>query len=236
MHNLSISSQKKNPNLISTLIISPGATPTTNDRVASRFQKGSPKVTPSKAGRRATNVNMDPTSDFFRRHSLLLKSYNTKDVREWNENFTLLKLKPKFTVLIVDDAPCQIEPLLAMIESWDEIECEVAYDGLMAVQMVKDKLNEGYMYHLLFVDLMMPHDGFETTKDIRKEETLKKIRPKNCIIGVTAENLDPETDVKAKQSGMDDIFRKPWRKDMIFNILKKRAKELSIPLSITELD
>lgn len=222
--------------MISNLIVSPGATPTTNDRVGPRFENGVSKAEPLKNSRRSATINMEPTSNFFRRHSVLLKSYNTQHVREWNENFTYLKLKPKFTVLIVDDAPCQIEPLLAMIESWEEVACEVADDGLMAVQMVKDKVAEGFMYHLLFVDLMMPHDGFETTKDIRKEEASKKIKPRNCIIGVTAENLDPETDVKAKLSGMDDIFRKPWRKDMIYDILKKRAKELSITLNITELD
>lgn len=231
---MNLSTPKKVANLISNLIISPGATPTTNDRMATRFQNGSPRV--EEAGRRVFKLSMDPTSEFFRRHSLLLKSYKTKNVREWTEDFTSLKLNPRFTILIVDDAPCQIEPILAMIDSWDEVECEVADDGLMAIQMVKDKMNEGYMYHLMFVDLMMPHDGFETTKDIRKEEALRKTKPRNCIIGVTAENLDPETDVKAKQSGMDDIFRKPWRKDMIYNILKKRAQDLSITLNITELE
>ena len=177
---------------------------------------------------------MDPNSEFFRRHALLLKSYNHSYVREWSENVTVLKPMEVFTVLVVDDVPDQVNNAIDILTSWNEISCEGAYDGLEAVQMVRNKMNEGKMYHLILTDLTMPHDGFETTKDIRKEEASRNTKPKYCIIGVTAEGLSSISDVKAKQSGMDDTITKPLRRDILAPILINRAEELGMKLELTD--
>ena len=232
MHNMMIPpATKKISNLISTLLISPGQTPSATDRMLPRFGGA---AAGAEKQRKRTNLNMDPTSDFFRRHSLLLKSYNTKHVREWNENITFLKPMEEFTVLVVDDAADQLHIAINIISSWNEIYCEGAYDGLEAVQMVRNKMNEGNMYHLILTDLTMPHDGYETTKDIRKEELSRNTKPKYCIIGVTAEGLSSLSDVKAKQCGMDDTTKKPLNRNEVKKILLKRAQELGIDLQLTD--
>lgn len=223
---------KKISNLISTLLISPGLTPTASDRMLPRFSSGS--VGSAEKQRKSTNINMDPSSEFFRRHSLLLKSYKHRYVREWTENVTFLQPMEQFTVLVVDDVPDQVNNAIDILTSWNEIACEGAYDGLEAVKMVRNKMNEGKMYHLILTDLTMPHDGFETTKDIRKEEATRNTKPKYCIIGVTAEGLSSISDVKAKQSGMDDTITKPLRRTILANILTKRAAELGIDLQLTD--
>ena len=231
IHNLNILPvARRIGSLISTLIISPGLTPTASDRMLPRFssEKGEKQ-------RKVTNLKMDPTSDFFRKHSLLMKSYNTRHSREWTENVTHLKLFPEFTILVVDDVPEQVNNAIDLLSTWNEINCEGAYDGLEAVQMVRNKMNEGKMYHLILTDLTMPHDGFETTKDIRKEEVTRNTQPRYCIIGVTAEGLSSLSDVKAKQSGMDDTITKPLRRDILEGFIKKRAEELGIPLTLTTI-
>lgn len=232
IHTLMTPNIKKMGSLISNMLISPGITPSTSDRMLPRFTNSA--VASAEKPRKGAALNMDPSNEFFRRHSLLYKSYNHRYVREWTENVTPLNPLEQFTVLVVDDVPDQVNNAIDILTSWNEIACEGAYDGLEAVQMVRNKMNEGKMYHLILTDLTMPHDGFETTKDIRKEEANRNTKPKNCIIGVTAEGLSSISDVKAKQSGMDDTITKPLRRDILATMIMKRAEELGIELSLTD--
>lgn len=97
-------------------------------------------------------------------------------------------------------------------------ECDLAVDGLEAMEMLRAKV-----YDILFVDLQMPRmDGFEATAALRKEFDAT-IRP--IIIAMTG---SAGTDDRAEclRAGMDDHISKPVRIEELRALLLKWAKAL----------
>jgi len=97
-------------------------------------------------------------------------------------------------------------------------ECDLAVDGLEAVEMLRAKV-----YDILFVDLQMPRmDGFEVTAALLKEFD-QTIRP--VIIAMTG-SAGSDDRAECLRAGMDDHISKPVRLEELQGLLIKWAKIL----------
>ena len=100
------------------------------------------------------------------------------------------------------------------------VEVEMAFDGRIAVDMVRDK-PENY-YDLIFMDIQMPNmNGYDATRTIRAmgREDLQKIP----IIAMSADAFSDDV-YKAKESGMDDHISKPVEIPKLSETLEKWLK------------
>ena len=89
-----------------------------------------------------------------------------------------------------------------------------AKNGREAVEMLENSETE--RYQLVFMDIQMPlMDGYQATKEIRKDNTVIP------IIAVTAFAF-AEDEQRVKQSGFSDYVAKPIKP----NDLKKKITEL----------
>jgi PAS domain S-box-containing protein len=106
-------------------------------------------------------------------------------------------------ILLAEDN--QINVLLAkqFLKQWD-VECDVAENGAIAVQLAKTN-----NYDMVLMDLQMPEmDGYTATEEIRKLEPVE--RYKNLpIIALTASAMLDNKD-RAFVVGMDDYVSKPF--------------------------
>jgi PAS domain S-box-containing protein len=111
---------------------------------------------------------------------------------------TMNILKPRFTVLVVDDEPVNVELLEAYLHS--EHDVITAFNGFEAIESAcKNKPD------LILLDIMMPDiNGFEVCKILKGSKDTAHIP----IIMVTAlSNRDDR--IKAIEAGTDDFITKP---------------------------
>jgi len=97
---------------------------------------------------------------------------------------------------------------------------DIATDGLQAVQKVSANT-----YDLILMDCQMPVlDGFEATRQIRKNEIKNKANQRIPIVALTANahNKDRE---RCLAVGMDDYLPKPIVKDDLYNLLTQYLKQ-----------
>ena len=100
-----------------------------------------------------------------------------------------------------------------------EAEVELAADGKIAVDMLKDA-PEGY-YDAVLMDIQMPNmNGYQATRAIRK---LPDERAKIPIIAMTA-NAFEEDRQAALAAGMDDYVAKPVEISELFRTIMKNLK------------
>ena len=107
-------------------------------------------------------------------------------------------------VLLVDDIDLNREIATELL-SMNGIQVECAFDGQMAVDMVREKPE--HYYDLVFMDIQMPKmNGYEATKAIRasEREDLKSIP----IVAMSADAFSDDV-YRAKESGMNDHVSKP---------------------------
>lgn len=152
--------------------------------------------------------------------------------RTWDEEITHLSLEDSFHVLVVDDFKTQSDLVSNLLTSYQNVTVEVADDGDVAVRMVRKRMDEGKVFHLILIDICMPHNGYEATKDIRRLERERNTLPVHHIIGITAEGISFKTDAKARECGMDDTVSKPLTKVAIERFIAKRCQELSIDFEV----
>lgn len=90
-----------------------------------------------------------------------------------------------FTILAVDDSAFVCKALETLPISVER-KFEFAKNGIEAVQKYKDSISQGFLYHLILMDLQMPMmDGYEATKAIRTEEA-EKGYPRSYICAISA--------------------------------------------------
>jgi len=107
-------------------------------------------------------------------------------------------LKPRFTILVVDDEPVNVELLEAYLHS--EHEVITAFNGFEAIENARNKKPD-----LILLDIMMPDiNGFEVCKILKSSKDTAHIP----IIMVTAlSNRDDRA--RAIEVGTDDFLSKP---------------------------
>ncbi len=119
--------------------------------------------------------------------------------------------QPVYRILIVDDREDNCDLLTQLFNSIG-FETQAAANGQEAIA-----LWQTWEPHLIFMDMRMPvMDGYEATKQIRA--TLKG--QATVIIALTASAFDEERFV-VLSAGCNDFVRKPFREEVILNIISK---------------
>lgn len=126
-------------------------------------------------------------------------------------------------VLVVEDNGIN-QLLIVKVLQKREFEIDVADNGVIALNMLKDK-----DYDIILMDLQMPEmDGYEVTRIIRNLENNKKGVP---IVAMTAHTIKGERE-RCIEIGMDDYVPKPFNVDELFdkmfNLVKDRFDEANI--------
>ena len=120
--------------------------------------------------------------------------------------------------LLAEDNGLNAEIAMTILQD-AEAEVELAADGKIAVDMLKD-VPVGY-YDAILMDIQMPNmNGYEATKAIRK---LTDERAKIPIIAMTA-NAFEEDRQAALAAGMDDYVAKPVEISELFRTIMKNLK------------
>ena len=96
---------------------------------------------------------------------------------------------------------------------------DVASDGRQAV----DAWRRG-TYDLILMDCQMPHlDGYEATREIRREERETSAVRRIPIIALTAHAMKGAAD-DCRRAGMDDYLTKPLDREQLRRCLKEHMK------------
>lgn len=164
----------------------------------------------------------------------LRDNYHGRWKREWVEETFELQYLPNFTILVVDDLPDQVKYACEALECYENVHTESAPGGLEAIRMIRQKMEQGFMYHLVLTDLWMPHNGFMTCQDIRELEKKKRTKPRYIIIGLSGEAAGPKVDEKAFKSEMDQVFQKPMNLSKAKQILERIILKLGLSLEIVQ--
>ena len=117
-------------------------------------------------------------------------------------------------ILLVEDVlPNQI--IARKFLSAMGVEVDIADNGEEAI-----KRTQVTSYDLIFMDCRMPvMDGYEATRAIRQEEKEKQLKP-IPIIALTA-NATTEDRELCRESGMDDVVTKPFKRSDLSQCLQK---------------
>jgi CheY-like chemotaxis protein len=117
-------------------------------------------------------------------------------------------------LLLVDDDQINMMVITRFVSSFQDCVYDIAYNGLDALEKVKNNAQKGIFYDIIFMDCNMPvMDGFESTINIIKLVEKNAI-PKLSIIATTA-NASPLDHENCFNSGMIDFIAKPYKKSHI---------------------
>ncbi len=125
-------------------------------------------------------------------------------------------------VLLVEDAPVNIEVALGMLEALG-CRTDSACNGVEALEAIARK-----SYDIVLMDCQMPvMDGYEATRRHREMERVHSgdeaggtLRKRLTIIAVTAHAMDGARQV-CLDAGMDDYLTKPFNRDSLAEILSR---------------
>ena len=132
-----------------------------------------------------------------------------------------MKLDP-MDVLLVDDDEILLETATDTLKSLG-LNVEQAKGGLQAIDMIKQRHNEGKDYQIVIVDIKMPDiDGVETIRRIRNE-----VDSKTPTLLISAYDFS-DIDKKAKEAGANGFLSKPLFRSTLYEkineILGKETK------------
>lgn len=124
-------------------------------------------------------------------------------------------------ILIVDDDLINRKFLKAMLMGVGDI--ELAKSGYEAIDMVKENIEKGSSYNVIFLDIMMPKfDGLQTLQGIRDLEAEKGITNEegSKIVMVTA-LADKQNVLSAFSKGCEYYLVKPVQQSKLFDLLNE---------------
>lgn len=137
---------------------------------------------------------------------------------------------PQSTILIVDDAPQNIELLQAFLEELP-VNLVTAVDGVDALEKV-----EKYKPDLVLLDIMMPRmSGFQVCRKLKGDEKTRDIQ----VLMVTALNELGDVE-EASECGTDDFVSKPVNKfeliTRVKSLLRVRHLKSELERALTYLN
>lgn len=146
------------------------------------------------------------------KYSDLIHMIQNKMRKQKSTKKRIKQIKPKMKkakILLVEDNKIN-QRLMEIFIKRMNYSCEVANDGLEAIDILKKK-----KYDLIIMDIQMPKiDGFETT------DLIRKMNIQTPIIALTAD-VTKETKLKCRHSGMNNYISKPIKKNLLLEIIKK---------------
>ena len=99
-------------------------------------------------------------------------------------------------------------------------ECDVAINGLEALNAFKESVQSGSPYSLICLDIQMPElDGLELLEIIRKIESENGIDPVKVI--VTTSTKDPKTVLSSFKLGCEGFVAKPFDVGILLREISK---------------
>ncbi|MBF0100566.1 MAG: response regulator [Desulfobacterales bacterium] len=151
---------------------------------------------------------LDETTLFLHRVESRLPSNHQQMIRKLHQNDSVLKDK---SVLIVDDDMRNAFALSKYLKS-QGMNAVIAQNGQKALGI----LSETPKIDIVLMDIMMPvMDGYETMKEIRKDERFKRLP----ILALTAKAMDTDRDI-CIQCGANDYMSKPIDISKLISMLK----------------
>lgn len=137
------------------------------------------------------------------------------DINDFEVDINALSNK---TVLVVEDNDVNAQITKELLEE-NGLKVEIANDGMVAVEMIKNRLSKGNTryYNFVLMDIVMPNmDGYETTSKIRS--MLDPIGYHLPIIATTANGFEHNRE-KSLEAGMDAHLDKPIDIGQLLNTL-----------------
>ena len=121
----------------------------------------------------------------------------------------------KVKVLVAEDNKINQEVVLRMLKLEDVYDVTIAKDGQEAYDRVRESMDSGDQYHLIFMDVQMPNvDGITSTKMIRG---MGFGAP---IVALTA-FAEKSNEDECMASGMDAFLAKPIKRPQLKKVLTK---------------
>ena len=97
--------------------------------------------------------------------------------------------------LIVDDEYMSRQLLIQLLKPYAE--CHSASNGIEAVEIFKNALEENKPFDLIYLDIMLPEmDGHEVLRKVRQIEKEKNISYLNCVKIIMITALDDFDSIK----------------------------------------
>ncbi|MCL2634205.1 MAG: response regulator [Oscillospiraceae bacterium] len=143
-----------------------------------------------------------------------LQNFRKSNITHRKKIETIREPMPYGKVLIVDDTETNLFVAERLMRPY-RLQIETAINGQEAI----DKIHEGKVYDVIFMDHMMPvMDGMEATKILR-ESGYKK-----AIVALTANAVSGQADIFLK-SGFDDFISKPIDVQRLNSILNMFVRD-----------
>jgi two-component system, OmpR family, response regulator len=115
-------------------------------------------------------------------------------------------------ILVIDDSEEITEAIHFFCESMKDIECYTINDGRQGLERIKRE-----KFDLVMLDLAMPEfNGYDVIKPLKEEGVIES----NNIVVFTASS-DVRTLNKIRDSGVKEVFKKPFSLDEIIGLIEK---------------
>jgi two-component system, OmpR family, response regulator len=115
-------------------------------------------------------------------------------------------------ILVIDDNEEITEAIHLFCESMKDIECYVINYGRQGLERIKRE-----KFDLVMLDLAMPEfNGYDVIKPLKEEGVIES----NNIVVFTASS-DVRTLNKIRDSGVKEVFKKPFSLDEIIGLIEK---------------
>lgn len=119
-------------------------------------------------------------------------------------------------ILVVDDNTINLKLADKILKEVPDYKPVMVPSGARALQFLAKNVPS-----MILLDIMMPDmDGFETLAEIRKNPALSDIP----VIFLTADT-EAETEEKAKEVGAKGLITKPFKKDVLLDLVEKYMPE-----------
>ena len=124
-------------------------------------------------------------------------------------------------ILIAEDNPINCQLMLKHLGIVGD--CEVAEDGAIAVELFRQALEQGQLYDLICMDVMMPNmDGHEAVAQIRRLEQEQGITDAHRAKVIMTTAVDSASSFQiAETCGANGYLIKPVRKLQLYDELEK---------------
>lgn len=119
-------------------------------------------------------------------------------------------------ILVVDDNTINLKLADKILKEVPDYKPVMVPSGARALQFLSKNVPS-----MILLDIMMPDmDGFQTLEEIRKNPALADIP----VIFLTADT-EAETVDKAKEVGAKGLITKPFKKDVLLDLVEKYMPE-----------